>query len=342
MVTAGMVAGLGIASPASRSQEELRKMLTLPPDLERKARVLSEACGIDRRGLAVVPAEEDVREWGTGKRMERFESEALPLTIRSASHALHRAGIEATDLDALTVVSCTGYVTPGLDVLLAEELGMHSSLQRLHLGHMGCHAALPALQVAADSARARGVTSLVVCVELPSLHLQPSPSTATQLVPHALFADAAAAAVVRGDGPGFELLDVVAQTDTEHREAMRWDVTDFGFRIGLSGRVPRVLGRHVAPLVNDLLGRHGLELPDVAHWAIHPGGPRIIDTVAERLELPPTAVEPSRRVLAEHGNCSSPTVLMVMDQLSPAPGDHVVAMAFGPGLVLYGALFRMR
>ncbi len=82
------------------------------------------------------------------------------------------------------------------------------------------------------------------------------------------------------------------------------------------------------------------------HWAIHPGGPRIISTVAERLGLQEEDVAPSRRVLRDHGNCSSATVLIVLDQLvqdrRAAPGQHIVMMAFGPGLTLYLALLRVR
>jgi predicted naringenin-chalcone synthase len=110
--------------------------------------------------------------------------------------------------------------------------------------------------------------------------------------------------------------------------------------------VPEVLDRHVEPLVDDLLERHGLERGDVAGWAIHPGGPRILDVAAQRLGLEPAQIEASRAVLREHGNCSSATVLLVLDELCrstpPPAGAPVVAMAFGPGLTLYAALLRAR
>ena len=81
-------------------------------------------------------------------------------------------------------------------------------------------------------------------------------------------------------------------------------------------------------------------------WAVHPGGPRILDTVAERLDLPPDALDASRQVLAERGNCSSATVLLVLDALRsagrPDAGAYAVALAFGPGLTLYAALLRAR
>jgi alkylresorcinol/alkylpyrone synthase len=73
---------------------------------------------------------------------------------------------------------------------------------------------------------------------------------------------------------------------------------------------------------------------------VHPGGPRILDVVRDRLELPAEALAPSRRVLAEHGNCSSPTVLLIVDAMRSTRPRHVLAMAFGPGLTLYATLLR--
>jgi alkylresorcinol/alkylpyrone synthase len=108
--------------------------------------------------------------------------------------------------------------------------------------------------------------------------------------------------------------------------------------------VPDVLARHVADAIVELLRPHRLSVPDVAAWAVHPGGPRIVDVVAERLGLDEAAVADSRGGLADHGNCSSATVLLilarVLDRGTLEAGPPVVAMAFGPGLTLYAALLR--
>jgi predicted naringenin-chalcone synthase len=167
-----------------------------------------------------------------------------------------------------------------------------------------------------------------------------------QIVTHALFGDAATALVVR---PGEGRLEVVATgavTDPSAADHMTWTVTDHGFRMTLSPQVPDVLGKHVRDAVERLLADHDLTVPQVRGWAVHPGGPRILETVEHELGLPPEALEPSRHVLREHGNCSSPTVLMVLDELlrgtTLRPGDPVVAMAFGPGLTLYITLLCAR
>jgi predicted naringenin-chalcone synthase len=134
---------------------------------------------------------------------------------------------------------------------------------------------------------------------------------------------------------------LVARTDPTTADYMTWHITDLGFRMGLSPEVPDALARHVRPAVGDLLAPSGLDISEVSAWAVHPGGPRILDVVADRLDLPGDALATSTKVLAEHGNCSSATVLLVLDELVRRSGGlrgPAVAMAFGPGLTLCAAL----
>lgn len=301
-------------------------------------------CGVDRRHGVVDPIAEGVAEWGTARRMERFVEEAVPLGRRAVEESLAAADVTAQDVDLLAVVSCTGYATPGLDILLAEELGMRPDVQRLHIGHMGCYAALPGLVTVADAAAARGRLAVLLCVELTTLHVQPAVRSLEQIVAHALFGDAAAATVVRPGGSGLELVDSAAHTDTSTAALMTWDVTDSGFRMGLSPKVPAALRPHVAPAVDSLLARNGLSRDDVRGWIVHPGGPAIVDVVGESLDLDADELELSREVLREAGNCSSPTVLLILERMVAreelAAGEAVVLLAFGPGLTLYACLLR--
>jgi len=343
----GTVTGRGLAVPAEMHQDTLWEgFFAEHYGHSRIARRVWQRSGVQTRHGVADPRQEDVSGWSTAARMRRFVAEALPLGKEALTSCLADAGLEPSDVEQLTVVSCTGYATPGLDVLLARDLGLPASAQRLHIGHMGCYAALPALATAADAAVARGRTTLLLCLELTSLHIQPADQDPEQMVAHALFSDAAAAVAVAPAGLGLELVDLASRTDATQAGLMSWDVTDLGFRMGLSPRVPGVLAGHVAEVVTDLLAAHDLAVDVVAHWAIHPGGPRIVDVVAARLGLRDDQVTDSRAVLREHGNCSSATVLMILDRVLARPdlrrGDHVIAMAFGPGLTLYAALLRMR
>lgn len=351
-----VVTGFGSAVPGPAIEQSAIWAGHFAPLLpgDRVAQRIFLGAGVRRRHAAVNPLLEDVSGWSTGARMSRFLAEALPLGKQAVSAALADAGIGAEEVGQFTVVSCTGYATPGLDIRIAADLGMPADLQRLVVGHMGCYAAIPGLGVVADYVVSRGRPAVALCCELTSLHVQPfdggaDPQARGQLVSHALFGDAAAAVVLRpstgDDGPtGLAVLDVAAVTDPTTADHMTWEVTDLGFRMGLSPQVPQVLARHVHGAVTKLLARNGLTVGDVDGWAVHPGGPRILDTVARQLDLPDDALDTSRAVLAQRGNCSSSTVLLTVQALRagghPAPGATVVALAFGPGLTLYAALLR--
>jgi alkylresorcinol/alkylpyrone synthase len=410
-----VITGAARATPSSRSQEELWTAYFARHFAgQRWAHRVFSAAGVDRRHHAVDPTIEDVSEWSTGARMERYLVEAMPLARSAVSGALAEAGLAPADVGLLAVVSCTGYATPGVDIRLARDLAMDSSTQRLFIGHMGCYAALPALGAVSDYVVARGRPAVLLCIELSSLHLQPPTDDLEQVVAHSLFSDAAGAVVVEpagaakssvafpalraapagslgsaslssaaaaasladpaslesaaslgsaasladpasladagGNGAGgsvpppLTIVDVAARTDAATADHMTWDVTDLGFRMGLSRRVPDVLARHVRPLVDSLLAAHGISIDQVEGWAVHPGGPSILDVIADELDLPADALQESRQILAEDGNCSSATVLLVLDRIRRrrplAPGSFVVALAFGPGLTLYAVLLQ--
>src|SRR3954468_21400684 len=203
------------------------------------ARRIFASAGVTMRHGAVDPRDEDVSSWTTGARMARYVEEAMPLGKSAVSDALASAGLAAEEIGLFAVVSCTGYSTPGIDILLARDLGMADDVQRLMIGHMGCYAALPGLGAGADFVAARGRPAVLLCLELTSLHVQPATADLGQVVAHALFADAAAAVVVEPDGSSpadvsagtsarrrsLQVRDVVAVTDPSTADHMTWDVT---------------------------------------------------------------------------------------------------------------------
>jgi predicted naringenin-chalcone synthase len=338
-VTAAVVTGAGSALPAALDQEAAWDGFFADHYADvRAAKRIFLGAGVRTRHAVANPLDEDLSNWGTGARMARYVQEALPLGKQAVAGALDAAGLAPGDVGLFAVATCTGYATPGLDIRLASDLGMPAGLQRLLVGHMGCYAAIPGLAAVGDFVAARSRPAVLLCCELTSLHVQPAQRDLEQVVAHALFSDAAAAVVVEpGAGRGRRLAGVVARTDASTADLMTWDVTDLGFRMGLSPRVPGVLSKHVGEVVDELLAGAGLRVEDVAGWAVHPGGPRIIDVVRDELGLAEEQMAASRRVLSEHGNCSSATVLLVLQEMTDVDGP-VVAMAFGPGLTLYAAL----
>ncbi|MDQ2816472.1 MAG: type III polyketide synthase [Actinomycetota bacterium] len=343
--------GAASACPPSRTQEQLWDgFFAGHYQQNRWARRVFSSAGVGRRHCAVDPLQEDVSCWSTGRRMARYIDEAVPLAADAVTRALTAADLSPGEVGLLAVVSCTGYATPGVDLQLAAKLGFPASLQRLFIGHMGCYGAVPGLGAVADYVTARQRPAVLACVELCSLHLQPPDTDLEQIVAHALFSDAAAAVVLepaaedsRCPQPGLAVVDIAACTVADAASLMTWSITDTGFRMTLDRQVPDVLAQHVGPAVDDLLARNRLVRDDVQAWAVHPGGPRILDVVTDQLGLATADLAGSRHVLAEHGNCSSATLLLVLEELRRhplPPGAPVVAMAFGPGLTLYACLLR--
>jgi predicted naringenin-chalcone synthase len=245
----------------------------------------------------------------------------------------------------LVTVSCTGFVAPGLDRDLIHTLRLAPTVERTHVGYMGCHGALNGLRVArAFTGADPGARVLVCAVELCSLHYHYGWDP-EKLVANALFADGAAAVAGCPAAAAPRGAWRVAATGSclvpASADAMSWVVGDHGFEMALSRRVPELIARHLRPWLQGWLERQGVPLAEVGSWAIHPGGPRILEAVEEGLELPRSASEASRAVLAECGNMSSATVLFVLDRLR-ARGARLpcVALAFGPGLAAEALLFR--
>jgi predicted naringenin-chalcone synthase len=301
------------------------------------------ASGVERRASVIDPSYY-AQPRTTADRMRVFAPAARRLGAEAAGRALDRAGPgAAAEVGDLLAVSCTGYSGPGLDVHLADELGLGERVQRLAIGHMGCYAALPALRTAAALSTASGRRALVTCVELCTLHVQPARSR-EEAVYQALFGDGAAAAVVGPSGPGPAIVASSTVTVPHSEERMGWLVEDDGFHMWLSPRVPALVERGVGRLVDDLLGPHGLTPADVANWAVHPGGPEIVDRVQRRLDLSDAQLARSREVLADGGNRSSATVLFILELLlgtgEVEPGQWLVALAFGTGLTLEALLLR--
>lgn len=230
-----------------------------------------------------------------------------------------------------------------MDITLIKRLGLPPGAGRTHIGFMGCQGALNALRVAAAFAETEPTACVLVCaVELCSLHFQYG-ADAERAVANALFADGAAAVVVGSAARSQTAAWRVAASGSclfpASEDGMTWRVGDHGFEMTLSARVPALIASRLRPWLTSWLGDRGLTLGRVGSWAVHPGGPRILQAVVSSLGLAPEAVEVSRRVLAKHGNMSSPTILFVLDRLQRAQAPRpCVALGFGPGLVAEATL----
>jgi predicted naringenin-chalcone synthase len=282
----------------------------------------------------------------TGARSDRYASDAPALARAAALPAIEEAGVDPASITHLVTVSCTGFAAPGVDASLIARLGLRPTIARTHVGFMGCHGAINGLRVASAFARADPRAVVLLCaVELCSLHFHYT-ADPEKMVANALFADGAAAAIVAGaasDRAGPSIAACGSCVFPDSADAMTWNIGDFGFEMTLSPRVPDLIGEHLRPWLSAFLDSAGVPMGSVASWAIHPGGPRVLSAVANSLSLPAAAMDASRRILADHGNMSSPTVLFIIDHLRrerPSLPTPCIALAFGPGLVAEAAVLR--
>lgn len=297
------------------------------------------------------PVPQDQADCGptTGQRMQRYASEAPPLAHDAAAAALDDAGLAASGVTHLITVSCTGFFAPGLDASLIESLGLNRTVSRTHIGFMGCHGSYNAMQVARQIAIADASARVLVCaVELCSLHFSYGPDP-QRLVANALFGDGAAALVISQpdhrteakQGGSLELLDTASILLPDSSHAMSWIIGDHGFEMTLSPQVPDLIHQHLHPWLASFLARHGVNLTSIAQWAIHPGGPRVVESVLAALDLPARYAADSRAILSAMGNMSSVTTLFILENMRQRQaGGLCVALGFGPGLVAETMLLR--
>jgi predicted naringenin-chalcone synthase len=281
----------------------------------------------------------------TQERMALYAEHARPLAANAAALALEDAGITAKEITHLITVSCTGFDAPGVDIHLFDELGLRNTTQRLHIGFMGCHGAINGLRAARGLAAADPTARILLCaVELCSLHFkfQWDPE---RMLGNALFADGAAALVLApsqaDDGANFRVRDTGSCLLEDSRETITWQIGDAGFDMSLSNRVPGLIGEQLKPWLAAWLDSQEHSIDTIKSWAVHPGGPRILEAVDETLGFDSETLSTSRAVLSELGNMSSPTVLFILDrflrQNAPRP---CVMLGFGPGLMAEVALLE--
>ena len=324
---------------------------------ERRLRALYRKSRIARRQIAIsdergplgllsghLEDPDGVPAAGTGARMEVFRERAAPLVERACRDAFAQPGApDPSAIDHVLVASCTGFVAPGLDVVLTKALGLRPDVSRTLIGFQGCQAGLTALRLAETACRADPSASvLLACVELCTLHFQ-ADATDDNLLANSLFGDGAAAAIVSGaqvartGAPSLAVTRTATWLSPDSLGEMTWRVGDRGFELHLSSYLPRLLGMDVRPF---LVGRLGLEPGEIStsFWAIHPGGAAILEALERSLELPERALDASRSVLQRHGNMSSPTIWFVLRELmDEGVAGRGLALAFGPGLTIEAA-----
>jgi len=319
--------------------------------LERPERLeqLHSRVGVDYRHFAF-PLERYAQFTSWGETNAAWLEVAQELGIRAIDTALERAGMSRDDLNALFVVSITGIASPSLDARLINRMRLRPDIKRTPIFGVGCAGGAVGLSRAADYTLAYpDHTAALLCVEICSLTMQRDDMSTKNLIAAGLFGDGAAAVVVRGSKsanspstgsristrgrPRILGCGSVFYPDTE--EIMGWDISENGFKVVLSPRLPELIRNNLAGDVDAFLGRYKLRRADIGNWVIHTGGPKVLNAIQDTLGLQDSDLEQSWNSLKRFGNLSSASVLLVLEEIlmnhAPPPGTYGVLLAMGPG-----------
>jgi predicted naringenin-chalcone synthase len=352
------IKSIGTAVPAFRHEQNeilqfMSRIYAFNEKERRSLRYLYHQSGITSRysvlsdysrepsGWTFYPPSENLEPFPSlEQRMKVFNEHAANLSVTAIRNCLE----DDADLRRIThliTVTCTGLSAPGLDLQLMELLNLPKNIFRTSVNFMGCYAAIHALKLADTLCRAdASARVLIVCTELCTLHFQQE-ATTDNITSSLLFGDGSAAVLVTGEDDsagGYPIAGFYGEVMPKGKQDMSWELSSTGFAMTLSSYVPSLIEEDFEKLVDQALARNNLSREDITHWAVHPGGRRILESIEKSLSLPKEKLEASYKVLRDFGNMSSPTILFVLKDilsgLDNSQQQFVLGAAFGPGLTM--------
>lgn len=309
--------------------------------------VLQRDNGIEARRLAVESLDE-VFQIDPNTLSARFLAHAPLLAAQAGERAMLEAGLQAAQVDAVVVSTCTGYLCPGLSGHVVERLGLRPDVQAFDLVGQGCAAALPNLMLGnALLTTGACVHVLSICVEVSSaaMYLDNDPGV---LISACLFGDGAGAAVLSRQssplGRRIEWKDSTSLVEPGERKALMFEQRDGMLRNILTRAVPGLAADCAQRVLGTVLDRAGLHPGQVGAWIMHAGGRDVLQALEKRLELQPGDLRYSAAMLREYGNMSSAFVYFVLRAAladNAAPGWWWLS-SFGAGFSCHGALLEVQ
>lgn len=295
---------------------------------------------VNGRYLAL-PLESYLTPSGFGERNDAWIEAAMELGEDVLCRLLDRAQLAPQEIDQITFTTITGIAVPSVDARLMNRIPFSRHMKRVPLFGLGCVGGAAGIARLADYLAGHpDQAAILLSIELCSLTIQHQDLSVENMISTGLFGDGAAAVLMVGERHPLASAGQPRVVDnrsvffphTEH--IMGWVVNDTGFKIVLSAEVSAMVEANLKPALIEFLAGHRLEAEQISHWLVHPGGPKVIQSVEAGLGLKEGALELSREILAGVGNVSSASVLMILERAlaryRPEPGSYGVLMAMGP------------
>jgi predicted naringenin-chalcone synthase len=340
-----------------KAASELKKRMANESVIERLIDMAAVHSGIESRYIVIPDAEEDTESKfyskngsyinpGTQLRMMEYEKWSKKLAGEAVAKIIADNKFNPTAIDRIITISCTGFFAPGLDYYLMNEFNIPFTAKRINIGFMGCAASIIGFNSVFETINPDSNT-LLVSVELCSLHLQAEPSR-DNILANMIFADGCAAALFsKSNETSSTKLEIISTKSILFKNSsdfMGWKIGNFGFEMILSSELPRIILNEAVPSLRNLLLEEGIDPDKVKHWALHPGGRAILDALQKGLNLSEEKMIHSREVLRKYGNMSSASILFVLKEIFNSGNlekdDLCCAVAFGPGLTMEVALLK--
>ncbi len=365
LIRENMLIDIAIASPPfkvaqSYAAAELKKRMGGTSAISRMIEMAANQSGIDHRFFVIRDGEENSTEKfftkdenyfspDTKSRMTEYEKWSISLTKQAVKELAENNNIDFGAIDRIITISCTGFFAPGLDYEIIKEFKISPNVKRTNIGFMGCAASLVGVNAVWEAMNQNGNENvLMVSVELCSLHLQTEP-TRDNILANMIFADGAAAAYFSktniSNDKKLEIQFAESFLFQDSAKFMGWKIGNNGFEMMLSSELPKIILNSAAPKAIEILNQKGIDISKIKHWALHPGGRAILDSLQNGLKLSDEQLKPSREVLRNFGNLSSVSILFVLKNLLENvdlnKNDYLCAIAFGPGLTMELVLFKV-
>ena len=344
----------------SYAASELKKRMGGTSAISRMIDMAANQSGIDHRFFVIKDGEENSSEKfftkdgnyvspDTKSRMTEYEKWSILLTKQAVKELAEKNNIDFGSIDRIITITCTGFFAPGLDYELIKEFNISPSVKRTNIGFMGCAASLVGVNSVWEAMKQQGNENiLMVSVELCSLHLQTEP-TRDNILANMIFADGAAAAYFSktniSNEKKLEIQFAESFLFQDSAKFMGWKIGNNGFEMMLSSELPKIILNSAAPKAKEILTQKGIDISQIKHWALHPGGRAILDSLQNGLALSDEQLKPSREVLRNFGNLSSVSILFVLKNVLQTvelnKDDYLCAIAFGPGLTMELVLFKV-